>query len=126
LRKSPKGGDGVAVVVFCLLRGAGGSQRRNATTFQLLVYTLIAKQCLTSGTAPYGHGYQFERYHSFANGQCDDIADGDGQATLLHPATVDADMTSLHPILAKSPALGKSQKEQKFIDPQFRPNRLEF
>jgi hypothetical protein len=27
--------------------------------------------------------------------------------------------------LSKSPALGKSQKEQKFVDPQLRPGQLE-
>jgi len=72
------------------------------------------------GATPYWHGYQFERYHRFTNGQCDDIADGDRQATLFHPAAVDADMPSLCPIMGKSPALGKSQKEQKFVDPQLR------
>jgi hypothetical protein len=120
LRNSPKGGGGLTVLVFCLLRGAGGSQRRNATACHILVHKLIAKLYFIRGTAPEWHGQKFESYNSLTNGQRHDIADGDRQATLFHPATVDADMPSFRPILGKSPALGKSQKEQKFVDPQLR------
>jgi hypothetical protein len=34
-------------------------------------------------------------------------------------------MPSLRPCLGKGPALGKSQTEQKFVDPQLGPVRLE-
>jgi hypothetical protein len=81
---------------------------------------LIAKLYFTRGTAPQWHGQKFERYNGRTNGQRHDIADGDGQATLFHPTTVDADTPGFRPILGESPALGKSQKEQKFVDPQLR------
>jgi hypothetical protein len=35
-------------------------------------------------------------------------------------------MPRLRPILGERPAFGKTQKEQKFVDPQLRPSRLEF
>jgi len=115
----------VPASLCCLLRGTGGSQRRNATACQFLIDPLITKPRLTSRAAPDWGRQQLKCNHSFPHGQRDDIADSNGQASLFHAASVDADVPSLRPNLGKGPALGKSQKEQKFVDPQLRPVRLE-